>query len=146
MDSGALLDMLAAEQKGLVRELLASREAAQVLVLLQVGTLALLSLEPHSEGMLIQQLSLQDVIVPRGVSEAVLGSRRQEMHDLCNNLAAARLNGELAQRLLERQEQEVDAQVTQALEALVRANTLVEEQMRELQEHLVLQLNGSHPV
>ncbi len=142
----AMAAMVAAEQQGLVREALQAREEAQVLVLLGVGALALLSVEPCADGLRVRLQSLQDVVVPEGVSDAVLGLRRQEVHDLCNNLAAARLNGELAQRMLAQQEAPVDAQVAEALAALVRVNAAVEEQMRELQKHMVLELDGSYPV
>ncbi len=142
----AISGMVAAEQQDLVRDVLQAGKETQVLVLLSVGTLALLSVEPCADGLQIRLQSLQDVVVPEGVSDAVLGLRRQEVHDLCNNLAAARLNGELAQRLLEQQNAPVDAQVTEALAALIRVNAKVEEQMRELQKRMVLELDGSYPV
>ena len=138
----ALLALLAAEQRDLVREVLAARESSQALVLLQTGGLALLCVEPCTDGMRLQLQSLEEVIVPGEVAEAVLGARRQDLHDLSNNLAAARLNGELVQRLLAQQKLELDADLTEALTTLVRLNALVEEQVRELQARLVLPLSG----
>ncbi len=144
MQADALCDMLVAEQRGLVQELLAMREASQALVLLQTGALALLSIEPCADGARLHLQSLEDVIVPGEVSQAVLGAYRQALHDLSNDLAAARLNGELVQRLLAPQEMEVDDELSRALATLVKLNARVEEQMRALQTRLELQLSGTH--
>ena len=141
----ALLDLVDPDYRESLSDAVKDNVRRTMLTALAGSGLALLAVGPVQGGMLCQLTSLDGLHVPADLSQRVLGVRREAVHDLCNDLSAARLNGELALRLLDRDDGVAGAEVLDALHALVRVTVEVEEGLRHLQQQLELDLSGRTP-
>ena len=100
--------------------------------------------DADSTGALLARVIQVDAIsVPEHLTSRVLGMRAAVIHQICNDLSAARLNSELAEKILQAGNDTVDQRVVDALRSVIRLSKTVEAELRELQRNVKLNLQGS---
>ncbi len=136
----ALLEAVHPEYRDAVAAVVAGGRRCTMFTALASSERALFVARPESGGVICQLIPLEDLAVPPGLG--LSGVRRGTVHDLCNDLSAVRLNGELALRLIERDGGVVDDEALGALQALVRVTVEVEAGLRRLEQQLDPDLSG----
>ena len=94
-------------------------------------------------ALLARVIQVDAISVPEQLTSRVLGMRAAVIHQICNDLSAARLNSELAEKILQAENNTVDLRVVDALRSVIRLSKTVEAELRELQRNVKLNLQGS---
>ncbi len=120
-------------------------ESVVSLELKRDGVTCLLVMQPHESGAGVSVLliPLDNLLVPDVIAERALGMRKQVIHDICNDLTAARLSSELAGQVLGRSGVDVDSLVTDALDVMVSVSESIEHRLRTLQSGVKLDFTGA---
>ena len=115
------------------------------LELLAAGGTCLLAIQVHPSGVgvSVTLIGLDGLLIPEMLGGRVLGMRADAIHKICNDLSAARLNSELAEKILAPDVDGVDVRVKDALGSVVRVSVSIEEQLRDLQRSVKLNIRGS---
>lgn len=113
---------------------------------LTCGEPRLLVLEDDADAagaLLARVIQVDAISVPEHLTSRVLGMRAAVIHQICNDLSAARLNSELAEKILQGAHDTVDLRVVDALRSVIRLSKTVEAELRELQRNVKLNLQGT---